>query len=82
MPQRLAKTKKHRLIKTRKAGAKAKSGREIHGTTPLFPLTGAIPSYSAGRVVKASDIKMPAAKAKVAKAAKAPAAKSAAKSAK
>lgn len=82
MPQRLAKTKKHRLIKTRKAGAKAKSAREIHGTTALFPLTGAIPSLSGGKVVKASDIQMPAAKAAKAKAAKAPAAKPAAKSAK
>ena len=75
MPQRLAKTKKHRMIKTRKAGAKAKSARELKGTTPLFPLTGAIPALRAGRVVKASEIQMPKATAK----AKAPAAKTATK---
>lgn len=77
MPQRLAKTKKHRLIKTRKAGAKAKSRRELHGTTALLPLTGTMPAIRAGKIVKASEIQMPAVKAAKAKA---PATKPAAKS--
>jgi hypothetical protein len=48
MPQRLAKTKKHRFLKAAKLGRSAKSARENTGTTASFPLTGAIPSLRAG----------------------------------
>ena len=62
MPQRRGKTQKHRALKTKKLGAKAKNARENHGTTPAFPLTGAIPSLRAGKPVKASSILAPAKK--------------------
>lgn len=57
MPARLAKTKKHRALKTKKLGAKSKSSRENKGTTPSFPLSGPVPSLRRGRPVAASDIK-------------------------
>ncbi len=79
MPQRLAKTKKHRALKTKKMGATSKSRRENHGTTARFPLTGAIPSIARGVSIDAKAIAMPAAKA--AKAAAPAKAKTAAKSA-
>lgn len=57
MPARLSKTKKHRAKKTKKLGAKSKSARENRGTTPSFPLKGAIPSLRRGLPVSAADIK-------------------------
>jgi hypothetical protein len=60
MPQRLAKTKKHRALKTKKLGATSKRSRENHGTTTRLPLTGALPSLRRGLPVNPDLIVVPA----------------------
>ncbi len=56
MPQRLAKTRKHRSLKTKKMGAVSKARREIHGTTARLPLSGEMPTLRGGRPVDAIEI--------------------------
>ncbi|MBS1983628.1 MAG: hypothetical protein JST16_05595 [Bdellovibrionales bacterium] len=43
-------------MKTKKMGAVAKRARENHGTTPSFPLTGAVPSLRRGKPTPAAKI--------------------------
>ena len=59
MPQRLAKTNKHRAKKAKKLGAKGKRFRENHGTTPSIPMTGELPALRFGKKVKAESISIP-----------------------
>ncbi len=59
MPARLAKTKKHRNLKTKKLGAKSKRARENRGTTPVIPQDGPLPSLRYGKPVKPETIVTP-----------------------
>jgi len=62
MPQRLAKTKKHRHLKTKKMGVRGKRSRENNGTTDRFPLEGDLPALRRGKAVKPESIFVPAPK--------------------
>ena len=64
MPQRLAKTNKHRAKKTKKNGVKGKRARENKGTTTSVPLTGDFPSLKFGKKVKPESILVPKSAAK------------------